>query len=194
MADTEIKKPDIPLPLAMEHLSLTPNGYRKPWFVKGSDLRITNQKKYLKCMEGKKTCWICGNANRKEHVFITDIRAAMSSRSLEPASHAECTFYAIKVCPFLLLPQFKRRPNTLPTEYQEQATDAISGENPGYFAITSVKKFAYGAPVPGVATRFAYWKKEHVLKQSVWSKGEMLVENESGQLEPSILAKYLTLS
>lgn len=193
MADLKLKSPDIPIPLAMEHLPVTPNGYKKPWFVQGNDLRLTNQKKYLKCMEGKKTCWICGNANRKEHVFITDVRAAMGNRSLEPASHADCSLYAIRVCPFLLLPRFKRRPDTMPTKYQEEALDVIAHENPGVFAMTFVKKFEFGAPVKKVRAKFAYWKDEHIISQSVWSEGKILKENSNGALKKAELAEYTDL-
>lgn len=188
----KVKHADIPLPTAMANLPLTPNGYRKPWFVKGNDLRVTNQEKYIKCMTGH-TCWICGNTNKKAKVFIHDVRSALTGRSIEPPSHLECTLYALRVCPFLLLPQFKQRPDTLPEYLRENGSKALSHENPGVYVMTSVKKFKYGTVNNGAATRYANWLHKDVLCQSLWSEGKSIHENKTGSLDKPELAKMLAI-
>ena len=137
----KLKRPEIPLPVAMERLPLTPNGYRKPWFVKGDDLRITNPKKYQACMTSDR-CWICGNANKKTKVFVTDIQSALNNSSVEPPSHEECTVYALQVCPYLLIPNSRRRSANLEVHVSEDSP-ALDDQNPGYFVMTSVKRFRF---------------------------------------------------
>lgn len=188
----EPKHSEIALPPAMAQLPLTPNGYRKPWFVKGKDLRVTNQEKYLKCMEGG-ICWICGNTNKREQVFVTDVRSALTGISIEPPSHPDCSIYALKVCPFLLMPNFHRRPDTLPSDLKSERSQVVSDINPGYHVLTYVKKFQYGPVLSGNPARFAHWDNKHVLSQSLWKEGRVLTENPSGSLEKTILAEVMTL-
>lgn len=185
----KLKRPEVPLPLAMERLPLTPNGYRKPWFVKGDDLRVTNPEKYIQCMTGHR-CWICGNANKKEKVFITDIQSALTGNSVEPPGHMDCTIYALKVCPYLLLPKTKRRSAALEV-YVEEDSPALNEKNPGIFVMTSVKKFKF-EKIPGNERyKWARWEEKNILSQSLWSEGATLDTNSKGKLDHALLIGHL---
>lgn len=156
--------------------------------MKGDDLRVTNPKKYLQCMTGHR-CWVCGNANKKEKVFITDIQSALTGNSVEPPGHMDCMVYALKVCPYLLLPNTKRRSANLEVEVNEDSP-ALHDPNPGVFVMTSVKKFNF-EKIPGNENyKWACWENKHIFLQSLWSEGEVIEENMTGPLPNELLSKF----
>jgi len=124
----KIKRPEIPVPPAMQHLPMTPIGYHKPWFVKGKDLREPDQKKFIESMT-RRRCWIYGGTNKKDYVFVTDPISARGQYSLEPPCHVDCALYSIQVCPFLLLPRAKRRTADLPEYLVEGKPQEMTLEN-----------------------------------------------------------------
>ncbi len=170
----------------MQHLPMTPIGYHKPWFVKGKDLREPDQKKFKESMT-RGRCWICGGANKKDFVFVTDVISAAHQRALEPPCHLDCALYSIKVCPFLLLPRAKRRDSGLPQYLKDEKPEEMTLENPGIFALTHVKKFKFSPISSDSKTKWANWKLEHVTAQSLWSEGQLLQENPHGPLPAQVL-------
>ncbi|MBO6564232.1 MAG: hypothetical protein JJ956_05785 [Pseudomonadales bacterium] len=185
----KLKRPEIPIPLAMEHLPVTTNGYKKPWFVKGSDLREVDQRKYLQSMKQGK-CWVCGGSNQKEFVFVSGPQLALHSASIEPPCHLECAVYAATVCPYLILPKAKRRPANRPENIRAENVDAsIDMEASSIsYVLTAVKQFAFR---PVNESHFAIWLKEFVLWQQLWSEGTVLYKSDCGALDESILKKKI---
>lgn len=173
---------EVPVPPAMQHLPLTPNGYHKPWFVKAKDLREINDKKYVESMK-KGRCWICGGANKKEFVFVTDAKAAFHCVSLEPPCHEACAEYAAKVCPFLILPKAKRRTAGLPEPLIENAVPEMEQHNTGYYVLTYVKRFQFTRVTE---TKMAKWDDKYVVRQVLWSAASVVAE-EAGPLRKDIL-------
>lgn len=180
------KKSEIAIPPAMTHLPLTANGYKKPWFVKANDIRVPDKKKYVQSMT-KGRCWICGGANKKEQVFVTDPKSASLMVSLEPPCHVSCAEYSAMVCPFLILPKAKRREAGLPDQYHErnQAPEAVT-DNPGEYVLTYVKKFRFEAVT---TTKMARWETQKIKRQALWREGQIIAENPKGALSADILAE-----
>lgn len=49
-------------------------------------------------------CGLCGEPNEKIIVLIGGVECSQSHLFLDPAMHVECAQYAVKVCPYLALP------------------------------------------------------------------------------------------
>lgn len=163
----------INLPLAMLHLPVTDEGYRKPWFVKDNDFRVTDDDKYMQsCTKG--TCWICGYPNKKGFAFVTGPKSASQNLSIEPPCHPDCARYAVQVCPFILYPKTKRRENDLPE--METGVGFVS-ENPGEYYITVVKKYKIVMTIDNFpALRY---KNRHVRYREHWREGKLVSDSES---------------
>lgn len=166
------KRPEVPLPDQMQNLPLVEGGYRKPWFVKGDDFRVTDgDKAWLSVC--KKACWICGNPfTTPEYAMVGDALSATVRVYREPPCHVECAEYAMKVCPFILYPNAKRRTAGLAAEATVEHVNAgaplkLDGKNPGEFFITIVADFSYHHDEQVTA-----FNKEDVLDVQHWIGGE----------------------
>lgn len=142
------KRPEVPLPELMIDLPLVEGGYRKPWFVKGDDFRVTDGEKAWLSVS-KKACWICGKPfTTPLYAMVGDAMSATIRVYREPPCHRECAEYAMQVCPFILYPNAKRRtaglePENLIENGVETGAIEIAAENPGEFYITLVSDFTY---------------------------------------------------
>ena len=136
-------------------------------------------------------CWICGGVNKKEFVFVTEIKSAIQSISLEPPCHPDCALYSIQVCPFLLLPNAKRRTAGLPDYLNEAKAPEIAMHNPGAYVLTHVRKFAFKPVNKNSPTKWAIWADKSVSCQSLWAEGKKLEECPSGMLDKVLLQRYL---
>ncbi len=174
------------MPAAMQHLPLSELGYLKPWFVKGGDLREIDDKKYISAMKDRH-CWVCGGINQQAFTFVTDIRYAYNSVSLEPPCHDECARYSAMVCPHLLLPKSKRREADLPDRISnENINPMINLENPGKIVLTYVTSFDF---VWVEKSNMAKWRDQDVRCQELWVEGEIVFENKTGPLDKRLLVQ-----
>lgn len=122
-----------PLPSRMQRLKVDARGYPIPYFVKWvngvPDFRIMDIAHLNRCLDQKR-CWICGEQLGRLMVFVAGPMCAINRVSSEPPSHRECAEFAVKACPFMLLPKAQRREAGLPS-----GKSAIGGEmierNPG---------------------------------------------------------------
>lgn len=107
-------------------------GYPVPWFVRWidgiPDFRIADQDKISLAVKGSR-CWICGGILGRFRSFLVGPAGAMNRMNSEPPSHHECAMYAVRVCPFLVLPKAHRREANMPEGYIDP--DGLDPSNPG---------------------------------------------------------------
>jgi len=112
-------------------------GYHVPKFVawiKGTpDFRVVDPDHLWRCINVG-VCWICGERLGRWHTYVTGPMCVVNRTSGEPPSHHECAVYAARACPFLSLPEAKRREAGLPDEVVEPAGIGIR-RNPGVTAL-----------------------------------------------------------
>lgn len=162
-----MKHSDVPIPKTMRSLPVTENGYLKPWFVKADDFRVVDEDKAYESMFHH-TCWICGKPNDKgPFAFVTGPKSAAANLASEPPCHQKCAEYAVRVCPFILLPKAKRRDAGL-TKEELAASPAFDAENPGEYYITLVKKFN----VDMFLGMTAKWKDRWIVSRNKYVEGK----------------------
>jgi hypothetical protein len=163
---SKLKYPSVAIPKNMEALPVTAKGYLKPWFVKGDDFRVMDEAK-AKLSIVDHHCWICGNKMRKRFSFVGGMLSTQNRMYSEPPCHQSCAEYAMKVCPFILLPKATRR-NAGLTEDQTVMPDSHVQENPEMWGITTVKKYKTSM-VNGYPTM--HFSKQQIISTSTWKEG-----------------------
>ena len=144
----KLKHSDIPVPETMQDLPLTERGYFKPWFVKGDDFRVVDNRKAAFAVT-KKNCWVCGKPFlEQKYAMVCSPISAMFRIFKEPPCHPACAEYALQVCPFLLYPNAKRREVGMPEENTLESVNQnlevkIDGENPGEYYLVLVSDFVF---------------------------------------------------
>lgn len=140
------------LPDRMKHLPLNAKGYPIPFFVKTvngvPDFRVLDETNFARATyEG--LCHICGGKLGRYRVYAGGPLCALQLISSEPPSHRECAEYAVRACPFLLLPRSKRRTAGLDTPVPEPGSKVVMvEENPGITALLVTERGAL--PVNGL--------------------------------------------
>ena len=163
-----LKHADIPVPENLRGFPITEKGYIKPWFVKGDDFRVVDVDKALESLHDWK-CWICGKKIKGSAAFVTGPVSAENCVSSEPPCHNSCATYAVQVCPFILLPNAKRREAGLKPE--ELAGSALATiENPGVYAITRVSKYRVRYMVDHWV---AMYSQRHIKSRVWWIEGKI---------------------
>lgn len=127
---------DIPLPDRMRHLPRNKVGYVVPWFVARVDgewdFRVLRAD-YFDAFRFS-LCTLCGQPLGANVVFVTGPMCTISRTSGELPCHRDCGRYAVRACPFLRLPQMRRRETGI-----EEMGGVMSGiaimRNPGVTAI-----------------------------------------------------------
>lgn len=126
-----------PRPERVAALPLNEKGYPIPFFVSyvdgKPDFRVIDATKFIRCVR-QKLCWVCGQELGKYHCYVGGPMGALNRISAEPPSHAECAEYAVKACPFILLPKSKRRVANMPEGYAELPGTMLQ-HNPGVTVI-----------------------------------------------------------
>lgn len=162
-----------PIPDRMRYLRVDKRGYPVPWFVhvdeNGPDFRIIRSSG-MAIAVNKRLCWICGGPLGKHLVFAIGPMCMVNRVTSEPPSHRECAEFAVKACPFMILPQSKRRLAGLELKETTEPAGVSIERNPGvtclYEAATyrPFKVSQSGAQAGwllelGVPQRVDYWRE-----------------------------------
>lgn len=106
-------------PAALKGLPTDHRGYVVPFFVEWidgkPDFRVVDGRKLARCVH-EKLCWLCGGPLAKTVAYVIGPMCAINRVSSEPPSHLACAEYACRVCPFLSMPNAKRREANMPTD------------------------------------------------------------------------------
>jgi hypothetical protein len=131
------------LPDRMRGLAIDARGYPVPWFVKffdgKPDFRVADAAKFRKAIT-LGLCWICGEPLGVRRTFVLGPMCTVNRITSEPATHINCATFAAVVCPFLILPQAKRRENNLPSGIKEPPGDHHP-RNPGAVCLWTAKEY-----------------------------------------------------
>lgn len=110
---------NIPIPKRLAHKPKDHRGYLVPWFVATidgkPDFRVVDAAKMPKAVN-QRLCWVCGEKLGKYMAFVIGPMCAINRVISEPPSHKECAEYAAQACPFMALPNAKRRTSGLDLE------------------------------------------------------------------------------
>lgn len=137
-------RPGLPeLPVRIARLKIDERGYPVPWFVAWvdgkPDFRIADGDKIYTAVRFKR-CWICGEPLGRYLAFVVGPMCTVNRISSEPPSHTECATFAVKACPFLVLPKATRRDANLPEDHKDPPGVFIS-RNPAVTAIWITHSF-----------------------------------------------------
>lgn len=121
-------------PNAIHGLPHDKHGRPIPWFVavdeRGRpDFRVIRRRGIGEALS-RGLCWLCGTLIGREAAFVIGPMCAVNRVSAEPPSHRECAKYAADACPFLSVPNMRRRETGLPEDRIDPAGIAIM-RNPG---------------------------------------------------------------
>lgn len=102
---------NIPMPMRMQHLPVSPKGFPIPWFVHNEngvlDFRVIGTGKIERAIRFSR-CWLCGEMLGRHVVFTVGPMCCVNRMSAEPPSHRDCAEYGVKACPFLSKPKMRR--------------------------------------------------------------------------------------
>jgi hypothetical protein len=154
---TYLLRPGLPrLPARMRHLPIDERGYPIPEFVSNlngkRDFRIVSLEHLANCIRDS-TCWICGQPLEAWKVFVIGPLAAIQGVSNEPPSHVECAGFAVRACPFLLLPKAQHRPTEIPNIRKMPGS---MKRNPGACCVYTVTAYSHHEKPDGRGTIFRY--------------------------------------
>jgi len=140
---SHLLRPGLPrLPERMRRLPIDDRGYPIPEFVSNldgkRDFRVVSLEHLAKCIRNG-VCWICGNPLEVRKVFVVGPLAAIQAVCNEPPSHVECAEFAVRACPFLLLPKAQHRPNDIPNI---QKMPGSMNRNPGACCLYTVTGYS----------------------------------------------------
>lgn len=141
---SHLLRPGLPrLPERMRHLPIDDRGYPVPEFVSNldgkRDFRVVSLGHLANCIRHD-TCWICGKPLEARKVFVVGPLAAIQAVSNEPPSHVECAEFAVRACPFLLLPKAQHRPIDIPNI---QKMPGSMHRNPGACCLYTVAAYSH---------------------------------------------------
>ncbi len=141
-----------PLPPKMSRLPIDERGYPIPWFViempDGTrDFRIASEEKHIDALRFG-LCWVCGDRRGAFAAFTIGPMCAVNRISAEPPAHRDCAIYSAVVCPFLSVPNMRRRESGKPGGTVEAAGIAIL-RNPGVALVWVTRSFTVFRPQLG---------------------------------------------
>lgn len=87
-------------------------GYPVPYFVSYIDgvpeFRAIDPARWTQAVR-QQLCWVCGCRLGRRFTFLIGPMCAVNRVTSEPPSHYECALFAALNCPFMVLPETKRR-------------------------------------------------------------------------------------
>jgi hypothetical protein len=148
---TNSPRPDLPqLPAGMLYLPVDDRGYPIPEFVSNldgkRDFRVVSLEHLANCIRDN-VCWICGQRLDVLKAFVIGPLPAIQGLSNEPPSHVECAEFAVRACPFLLLPKAQHRSIDNP---KVQKLPRAAKDNPGVCCVYTVRGYAHHQKRKGI--------------------------------------------
>lgn len=132
------------MPPAVARLPRNRQGYPIPWFVAtlpdGSrDFRVADGERHADALRFG-LCWVCGGRRGAFAAFVIGPMCAVNRISAEPPAHRDCAIYSALVCPFLSVPNMRRRDNNLPDGTADAGGISIP-RNPGVALVPVTRRF-----------------------------------------------------
>jgi hypothetical protein len=131
----------VALPLRMRALARDARGYPIPFNVAiGTDgvpsFKVQDVAKISYCLKFR-ACAICGKRMSRELAFVGGPLSIANRMFTDPAMHADCARYALRVCPMLAAPSFAyaRRTGDVAGHVPNVESDLVSTERPDRFGL-----------------------------------------------------------
>lgn len=146
-------------------------GFPVPFFaaVKDGipDPRLSDLRKAKACAK-RRLCWVCGKALTPVVTFVGGPLSALNGRYSDGPMHEECSTFALKVCPYLAIPNKDRRAK----ESECLGAEGFFAEKPAHFVQLFSKGFII-SPDPQYGFTFVVpsWAR---IKEVKWKDGEQL--------------------
>lgn len=142
----------VPMPARIARLPRNKVGYPIPWFVAEQpdgtfDFRVADGNKQVLATR-ERLCWVCGQRLGAYVSFPIGPMCAVNRISGEPPTHRDCAEYSAKVCPFLAVPQMRRRDRGDLT-WVPAAGEMIE-RNPGAVLVWTTRQFKPFRPPAGL--------------------------------------------
>lgn len=133
----------VEVPARIKRLPRNGSGYPVPYFVSwiegAPDFRVVDPQKINDALLFQ-LCWICGQKLGANKAFVVGPMCAINRTSGEPPSHLECALFAVKVCPFMVNPEMRRREAGMP-EGAEHPGGIMLKRNPGVSLVWVTRSF-----------------------------------------------------
>lgn len=171
------------LPSRMQALPVDHRGYPVPYFVAwidgAPDFRVADGEKLVKCVNERR-CWLCGQHLGSYFAFVVGPMCSVNRVSSEPPSHRECAEFALRVCPFLIMPRAQRRDAAMPDEATRPAGIMIR-RNPGVTMLWITKSYQpFPAPRPD-GSQGALYRMGPPREVTCWAEGRTATRDEIAQ-------------
>jgi hypothetical protein len=140
---------DLDVPRRLAALPRNKAGYVVPWFIAWvdgePDFRIIGPGKPADALRFD-LCWLCGQPAGAYRAFVIGPMCAVNRTTAEPGSHLDCARYAARVCPFLSVPNMRRRTTGLPEGHVDPGGVMLT-RNPGAACVWVTKRWSlFDAP------------------------------------------------
>lgn len=120
------------MPERIARLPVDHRGFPVPWFVAWidgkPDHRVADTRKLLPAVK-QNLCWICGDKLGRHLAFTLGPMCAITRCSGEPPAHRDCAIFAATHCPFLSIPEKRRREKAM--SEKSQFSEFGLKQNPG---------------------------------------------------------------
>ena len=131
----------VTMPQRIAALPQDRRGYPVPrfvcWFDGVPDFRVVDTPFLYRAIKHK-LCWVCGQPLGRMLVFPIGPMCVINRVTAEPPSHFDCAEYAVRVCPFLAIPNTHRTPSKHP---HVEAAGMMIERNPGVIALYTVRHY-----------------------------------------------------
>jgi hypothetical protein len=143
----------VPMPDRITRRPRDPRGYPIPWFVAvidgKPDFKLADEEK-LHIAIKKRVCWICGQPLGKHLAFVVGPISSINRASGEPPCHHDCAEYAVKACPFMVLPKMIYDNNNPNLDLAKPHDAAVMPHNPGVACIWTTTKYQLNIKREGI--------------------------------------------
>lgn len=170
----------VPLPPLMQSMELDKRGYPIPFIIVRdkhgtSYFQINDESKVNQAIDHD-LCAICGNKMGADKWLVGGPMSAFHPNGayIDTPTHQQCLHYALKVCPYLAVPNYLKRldmKNVDPSKFD----DALFFQDPTqddnrvpFFVAIHIKGFTVSRPEPG--RRYLHPFREY-LAVEFWNEG-----------------------
>lgn len=183
----------IPIPPRLQKLERDPRGYIIPFIVlrnpnNGEAFFQVNDDYKVEYAIAKDCCAVCGQKMDGDKWLVGGPLSAFHAQGcyIDTPTHQECLHYALKVCPYLAVPNYKKNLDLMDVIKRKDLPDHMVYSDPTlddirvpFFVAVHVRSFTVSRKGPG--QRFLHPDKNY-LAVEYWNEGVQIDENEALKL------------
>ncbi len=180
----------IPIPEKMKEMEFDPRGYPIPFVIlRGNNksyFQVNDERKVNEAIE-KNLCAICGKPMEDDTWLVGGPLSAFHPHGayIDTCTHQDCLHYALKVCPYLAVPNYKKRIDMSNVDVSE-FEDSMFFQDPTqdeervpFFVAVHVTGFRVSRPEPG--KRYLHPNRDYRAVE-FWNDGKEITREEAVEL------------